>query len=203
MPWSDPKVAKIKKREYYARNPEKWRAYKRFKMAESREKHKDDPLYRERARRWGRENYYRHREKRLAVVKAYRMAHEAEIQIKKKKYHAKNPHVRQRARRNWAIKNKATVQSVIARRRLRVRSTSDGTAETFYIFVRSKKRIPCYYCGRMISGKVAHIDHVIAIAKNGNHASENLCASCPDCNRSKSAKLPSETAFDNQPLLNL
>jgi 5-methylcytosine-specific restriction endonuclease McrA len=89
------------------------------------------------------------------------------------------------------------------RRAKRHNCKTDSTATIFYNFVRSKKSIPCYYCGKKISGQEAHIDHVIAIAKNGNHASDNLAASCPDCNLRKGKKLPSELTFAPQPLLNL
>jgi 5-methylcytosine-specific restriction endonuclease McrA len=54
--------------------------------------------------------------------------------------------------------------------------------------VRAKKSIRCYYCGEKMSGKRAHIDHVFALSKGGNHASSNVCASCPTCNLSKQAK---------------
>lgn len=79
----------------------------------------------------------------------------------------------------------------------------DGTADAFYKFVRSSKSISCYYCGKSIPGKAAHIDHVIAVSKKGNHAASNLCASCQDCNLRKHSKLPSQITFLNQPLLDL
>lgn len=89
------------------------------------------------------------------------------------------------------------------RRALIAQCKVDDTAEAFYKFVRSKSRIHCYYCGRVINGKDAHIDHVIAVSKRGNHASDNLAASCQKCNLKKHDKLPSEVTFLNQPLLNL
>jgi 5-methylcytosine-specific restriction endonuclease McrA len=107
-------------------------------------------------------------------------------------------------RSQYSAKNrdKANISNRIRYGRLSKVKT-DPNAYKFYEFVRSKKSIPCYYCGKRISGKEAHIDHVIALAKDGNHASENLCASCPKCNWRKNAKLPSELHFLDQPLLNL
>lgn len=203
MPWKDPAVARIKKREYRARNIEKWRAYARRKAKESREKHKNEPLYRERARRWGREAYYRNRDNRLAQVKSYRMANEKIINEKKKAYYAANPHVRQKATRNWYLKTRAESAAKEHRRRIQKNSKSDGTAEAFYTFVRLRKSIPCYYCGKRIAGKDAHIDHVIAVSKQGNHASDNLAASCASCNLKKGSKMPNDFVVENQPLLNL
>lgn len=104
----------------------------------------------------------------------------------------------------WAKKNPHKRHAKSARRRARIAGAyQDGTADAFYKFVRSKKSIPCYYCGSGVAGKDAHIDHVIAVSKQGNHSSENLCASCPTCNLRKNNKAPSEIHFLPQPLLNL
>jgi len=133
----------------------------------------------------------------------------------KRNWFAKNPEYRRqwneahieavrKSKRKWDQKNKDERRRLYQEYRAKLSlNTIDGTAETFYQFVRSKRVVPCYYCGKKISGKEAHIDHVIAVARNGNHASQNLCASCPDCNYKKGKKLPSETRFQNQPLLNL
>lgn len=101
--------------------------------------------------------------------------------------------------RHKAFRNEQNHEYFATRRQC----TSDGSAKAFYLFVRAKKRIRCYYCGRWVTGKEAHIDHVISVNNRGNHASENLAASCPECNYRKSAKLPSEVTFIKQGLLNL
>lgn len=91
-----------------------------------------------------------------------------------------------------------------ARKARKLSVKTDSTATRFFNFVRSKHRIPCYYCGKVISGKAAHIDHVVAISKFGNHTSDNLCASCPSCNLSKCAKsLAVWIPPTKQPMLNL
>ena len=65
-------------------------------------------------------------------------------------------------------------------------------AEQFYASLRAKPFVRCYWCGARISDSDIHVDHVIALAKGGNHAVENLAASCRPCNQSKCAKLPHE-----------
>lgn len=103
--------------------------------------------------------------------------------------------------RVWLRNNRWRYQECQRARKARMRSNPDATA--FYRFVRSQKTIPCYYCGTVVSGKTAHVDHVIALSKEGNHASSNLCASCSKCNLRKNNKMPSDLPFVDQPLLNL
>jgi len=101
----------------------------------------------------------------------------------------------------WQKNHRPYFQEWNRRRRYRIAETPN--TRRFYEFVRSKALIPCYYCGRYINGKKAHVDHVFALSKTGNHSVENLCVSCPDCNTRKATKLPSELRFLPQPLLNL
>lgn len=84
----------------------------------------------------------------------------------------------------------------------KVFSDSKGCIQ-FIKLIRSKDLVRCYYCDSEISGKKAHIDHVVALSKNGNHASENLAASCSKCNLSKHNKLISEWNKPGQQILSL
>ena len=59
---------------------------------------------------------------------------------------------------------------------------------TFIKELRRKRKFCCYYCKKQFSTKLAHIDHIVAIAKGGEHAISNLCASCKKCNLSKHAQ---------------
>lgn len=56
------------------------------------------------------------------------------------------------------------------------------------VTVKSLKTIRCYWCGRMVSTKRIHFDHIIPLSKGGPHSVENLCASCSGCNLSKQNK---------------
>lgn len=125
--------------------------------------------------------------------------------IKNKAWSLSHPEELKELKNRWAKEHPENAKLGCKRRRARILGCkSDSTAETFYKFVRSKKRIPCYYCGTIISGKKAHIDHIVALSKSGNHASDNLCASCPSCNLKKNDKTISEiNATRDQPLLEL
>jgi 5-methylcytosine-specific restriction endonuclease McrA len=51
----------------------------------------------------------------------------------------------------------------------------------------------CYHCGKKLKssdGVHMQVDHLIPLAKGGTNDDDNLFASCPQCNLSKSSKLP-------------
>ena len=49
----------------------------------------------------------------------------------------------------------------------------------------------CAYCDHPLFGYF-HIDHRVPLSRGGNNWPENLCVSCPTCNRSKGAKTHDE-----------
>ena len=50
----------------------------------------------------------------------------------------------------------------------------------------------CYYCG--VKSKSLSFDHVVPLAKGGNHDPDNLVMACKSCNSSKGARNPHEFA---------
>lgn len=50
----------------------------------------------------------------------------------------------------------------------------------------------CYWCQKPL--EKYHIDHVVPIAKGGTNGPENIACTCPECNWSKSDKMPWEFA---------
>ncbi len=202
MPHKDPKAAA----EYF-KNYNKAHAQERAIYRRSRKEHN---------KKMRRQRYLVNRDKNLEYARKWKLENPEYFKTWERKYyklhpekanswHKKDPERSRKYRteysRKWRNKNRSKVQERIRARKARVKGNPSAAA--FYKFVRSKKRIRCYYCGEWVSGKEAHIDHVIALAKDGNHASENLCCSCPKCNLKKHDNLPSETSFNNQPLLNL
>ncbi len=51
-------------------------------------------------------------------------------------------------------------------------------------------RLRCWWCNKAISK--FEIDHRIPLARGGSNFANNLCLSCPTCNKSKGKKLPHE-----------
>lgn len=46
----------------------------------------------------------------------------------------------------------------------------------------------CHWCKQLIMGE-SHIDHKIPLIKGGDSSIENLCATCPNCNRKRHMKV--------------
>lgn len=49
----------------------------------------------------------------------------------------------------------------------------------------------CWWCGKPV-GENYHIEHRIPLSRGGTNAADNICISCPECNWSKSDKMPWE-----------
>jgi 5-methylcytosine-specific restriction endonuclease McrA len=150
--------------------------------------------------------YIRNREKKLAQNKDWvenNPEKTKEIRIRSKK---KNPESVKASQQKYWSKNKGKLFEKRNRRRLRKFNPKRGNRdiiEKYVGMVRTRKSIPCYYCQKNISGKDAHIDHVVALAKSGNHAIENLCVSCAECNLTKPSKSISEWKTVGQSMFNL
>lgn len=166
----------------------------------------------EEAREYNKQYYLKNLEKERARCNNYRKEHRAKaIENSRRFYYTvdkarqnANPAIRNARGKAWKKRNPEKVMAMDKVRRARKFGCKrDRSAIDFILFVRKKKSIPCYYCGKRIAGKDAHIDHVIALSRSGNHASDNLAASCADCNLRKSSRLPSQIDFHPQPLLNL
>lgn len=120
---------------------------------------------------FGRRDRKRHAVKRRAWHNNWQRTNRDKGRMYEARYAAKNPGFR-------TAKNN--------RRRVRVLAAkADGTAEPFIKKIRSTKQLPCNYCGKLIRGKTAHIDHMMPLSKGGTHTADNLCAACEFCNCSK------------------
>lgn len=167
-----------------------------------REAHPD--LVRERSRKYQARVWAEKHEERLEYHRNWRKNNRKKCREANRRFEKNNPERVKEIRKKSYEKNKQTLFAKTYRRRAKKKGCyTDETAASFYAFVRSKKSIPCYYCGVKIAGKDAHIDHIIAIAKKGNHSSENLAASCEECNLRKGDRLPAELPFLQQPVFNI
>lgn len=225
-------TAKEKRHVYYLAHKSRWLEYRYAWVAKNperanevarqcyhRNKHKQTAADKDRKRQYLKK-YGINNKDRLAKARAeYHQKHKAKhrengrrwasinrekLRIASRIYALRTKVRKTETNKLWKLRNPDKVLEYGHRRRARMYNGAvDGTALVFMKFVRSKASIPCYYCGKIIAGRRAHIDHVIAVARQGNHSSQNLCASCSDCNFRKNDKLPSEIHFLPQPLLNL
>jgi len=111
-----------------------------------------------------------------------------------KRYNEKRDQIREQSK-DYYRRNEA---AVIARTRLREARIENATIgdvqeiEKFYEFVRSVKRIRCYWCKAFVPKRFRHVDHIFPLDAGGPHATANLCCSCRTCNLRKHIKLPEE-----------
>ena len=106
----------------------------------------------------------------------------------KANYQKNKAHVLQK-HREWLKRNPGYMAAVKHRRRLIENASKNLAAiKAWMKSVKSKKTAVCYYCGRTISTKGLHFDHIVAIANGGIHDVSNLCVSCPPCNLQKQDK---------------
>lgn len=148
------------------------------------------PFNKDKLREKNRIDRQKHRAKRLATHRNWQRANRDKGRAYEARYLSKKPWVR-------VIKNN--------RRRVRkLNAFSDGSAEEHIKKLRSAKSLPCNYCGVIINGITAHIDHIIPLSRGGSHTADNLCAACEFCNCSKCDKLLSEWVSPiRQPVLSI
>lgn len=148
--------------------------------------------------------YYARKKDRLtAYKKAYYLKHRERLLQKSKDHHAAN-----RERRNSYIKRwqKANPEKVHyhGNKRRALELAAQGNLITIQAYVRSvksRRTAVCYYCGTRFASSKVHFDHIVPLAKGGAHSAENLCVSCPPCNRRKHTKLLPEFKIEGQQLL--
>jgi 5-methylcytosine-specific restriction endonuclease McrA len=125
-----------------------------------------------RANRW----YKANREKALARDRQRKIDHPEET--------------RARARRT-ALLHPETVAASSRNRKARARNAEGSHTGADVIEQYNRQKGKCYYCGKQV-GKDYQVDHVIPLVLGGSNYPSNLVIACPQCNRAKSAKHPTE-----------
>lgn len=174
--------------------------------------------YREKRLAYHKKRRIENRELFLAKERSFREMNRDAINANARRWYSDNHTHNRKCKRNYYWRNRdhartyqkqylrsnydklhPSLSARTARYRARkLQAASDATATAFIKFVRSQKIITCHYCGTAISGKSAHIDHMLALSKGGSHMASNLCASCPKCNRSKAARPLAEWLSEKQ-----
>ena len=116
---------------------------------------------REKVREWGKDFYYKNREKRLPLSTKWAKKHPEEAKIVKHNYKAR--------RKEWEDSGFKLKKSDI---------------DIMY----DSQQGNCFYCDGELDNY--HIDHIIPLSKGGEHKLYNLVLSCPTCNLTKNAKDP-------------
>ena len=108
------------------------------------------------------------------------------IRLASKRYRENNPGKAAAAALRYAKKNPEVKLQISHKRR----AALQGSA-IYRVTAKDVRKImlkPCVYCGQVSQ----HLDHVIPIARGGQHRIGNLVASCARCNQSKNKLFISE-----------
>lgn len=195
----NPDAVKRKNDAYRTANLEKlnvyWKNWKR--------------THKESAKRSSQRSYLKNRVFRNQQIKNYKSRNKLAIKLRAKRYDAQ-PH-RKEARRitteRWRKANPDKTRAhAIRRRALRRGGIVGNDSKSVNRVVAQWKRcktFTCYYCALMFKREALHIDHIIPLAKHGEHSVKNLCCSCSDCNLKKRDTDVSGIEFLAQKLLPL
>jgi len=165
--WKDhPEQRRAKDRRRRKNNPEKFKAKSKSYRERNLEK------VRASRRKW-QSDQWAHRQE---YMRSYYERNREKIKAKSKSLYQSNKG------RWWNYSQK--------RRVLKMQASFNLTAiREFVDSVKSKKTARCYYCGDRVITTNIHFDHIIPLAKGGQHSVDNLCVSCAPCNLSKQDKL--------------
>jgi len=136
-----------------------------------------------------------------AKRKAYRQAHKEEIAASKKKWYEKSKdkakawgmawrlaHKKKKAEQNkvYAKAHPDQMRDYSTRKRAVKRGATIEKVSRAAVYERDAGR--CHICGKKVPKNGWHIDHIIPLARGGEHSYRNVAVSCPMCNMRKHTK---------------
>lgn len=137
------------------------------------------------------ERYLAKREEQIARAIAWRKSHPEQARETNLRIKALKKNLAREQARLWRKRNPHMISFHNNKyRALKVKASVNLKAIKAYLgSVRSKTFFRCYYCEKLFLSSDVHFDHVVPLAKGGQHSVENLCTSCGSCNSSKKDKL--------------
>jgi 5-methylcytosine-specific restriction endonuclease McrA len=117
----------------------------------------------------------------------YKKAHREQVNASNRRYNARKPAVIRRARANWRAANPAYAADASAARRARKRGQFVEKVYRSKVLRLHSGR--CGICGDPVDPTDFHVDHVIPLARGGEHSYANTQPAHPPCNLRKAASL--------------
>jgi 5-methylcytosine-specific restriction endonuclease McrA len=140
---------------------------------------------------WAKQYYENHKEKTLRHQREYREDHKPEIAKYREEHKAENA---EKCKRYRKTKKGRLIANCLNQHRRAQKAEAEGsgiTPEAFDRIVR-KQHNKCNLCGKSFcKARVATMDHIIPLSKEGDHDPSNIQALCLSCNSSKNAKIMS------------
>lgn len=173
-------------RQYYLNNKERIEEYKKNWARENQS----------RLKRTYRKHYENNKEKIIKRAANWKRNNPDKVKKAAKKYRENNKNkiseinkdYRERVKHNEDYKLKVRIRT--NRRYHRIKKANGSYTDKDIKRIMKQQKNKCYWCKKKLDQY--HIDHIIPISKGGNNTSGNICVSCPECNTSKGAKMPSE-----------
>jgi len=147
---------------------------------------------------WREENDYTYvpnKETKAINDKKYYKANREEILNNVKEYATKNSDRVKKTKNDFykTPKGKLLATATRQKRRGLVNGTDDGTVTTETLLnLKEEQKHKCYHCGEALdyeTPRAVHLDHLVPLAKGGQHTLANVRWACDKCNLSKGAKL--------------
>jgi 5-methylcytosine-specific restriction endonuclease McrA len=162
-----------KKKQIAARYNEKYKAQGR-----KRPSRQLTPEQRERARKRASDDYYKHREERLAKERAKRSADPERFRAAVRERHRRDP---------------SSAKNAYHKRKARLTGNGATLTRSQWKSIIDWFANLCAYCG--IECERLTQDHVIPISRGGTHDAQNVVPACRHCNARKYARTPEQAGM--------
>lgn len=160
-----------KARQRYLENKERIAAY----HAERYKKLSADPSF---------------RRKQAEKAAAYRVANPEASKRQNEKRRAANPDLARQQCRDWFAANPDKRAIYEQNRRAKKRAMGGKLSHDLKPRLYSEQKGACACCRSSFQIEAMHLDHVMPLARGGEHADANMQLLCQPCNQSKHAKHP-------------
>jgi 5-methylcytosine-specific restriction endonuclease McrA len=134
-------------------------------------------------------SYQRSREQRLACIAVYKKAHPEVAKAAQRKWLANHPEERRDIEAFYSASYYGRLANREKNRRRRARLAGLIVTPVEYAAILQREGMICHLCkGEISSLDDLDFDHVVPLARGGEHVASNLAPSHSHCNRSKGAR---------------
>lgn len=177
-------LASARMRRWRAANPERVKEARRQSYAADPDRH----------RAYVRKYRLRYPELTLENDRNYKAANKDNVRATNKRSRALRMDRYKQKYREWSVNNRAKIAHYAAARRARKQALtvpgSEQAIEKIYWEAKSEQIASCYWCQRVVEPAERHVDHIVPLVEGGLHHEANLCIACKQCNVRKSGLMP-------------
>src|SRR3989304_10285713 len=149
-------------------------------------------MNREQQREYDRLRYLANPERRRDWTRAWRLANPEKRAEQARRESSVNPEYHRERVARWKASPPERVATWnAARRAVRLGAGTAEPISRMAIYQRDEGR--CHICGRKVSSKKFHLDHLVPLSKGGTHTENNVAVAHPRCNmRRGPGRLPAQ-----------